>query len=74
VVVRRSPPVPPRGPAPSAAPPRVQRFDFDDDAVTGDLRRPDEVLVEATPSIKHPSLIEIPASMLPALVRSVEDL
>jgi RNA polymerase sigma-70 factor (ECF subfamily) len=70
-----APPVAPRRSPPHPAPAKVQRFDFDDDAVTAELQHPDETVVEGhRSSPRQPSLIEIPASWLPAIVKSVEDL
>jgi RNA polymerase sigma-70 factor (ECF subfamily) len=73
--VPRVPP-PPRSPSASRpAPPPVQRFEFADDQVTGELQAPDEDLISgAPPSPRHRSLIEIPDSMVPAVVKSIDDL
>jgi hypothetical protein len=62
-----------RAPAPRPAP--VQRFQFDDDHLSGELQRPDDRPVSGRPRApRHPSLIEIPRSMVPAIVKSLEDL
>jgi hypothetical protein len=73
-------PAPPRQPRPAAVaprpapPPRPQRFEFEDDAVDGELQRPDGTAVQGHRRIRHSSLIEIPRTMLPALVKSFEEL
>jgi hypothetical protein len=70
-------------PAPPAkaavtAPPRPAQplhFKYDDDPVEGELQRPQEDLVHGRArQPRHASLIEIPRTMVPALVKSFEDL
>jgi RNA polymerase sigma factor (sigma-70 family) len=66
---------PPQPAEPPASPRAIQRFDFDNDQVIGDLQRPDGVDVAgAPPPAGHRSLIEIPGSFAVALVRTLEDL
>ena len=68
---------PPASPVPGpAAPPRaIQRYDFDDDDVSGNLQRPDDDIVTGAPGrAPHGSLIEIPGSFTAELVRTFEDL
>jgi DNA-directed RNA polymerase specialized sigma24 family protein len=69
---------PPASPAPAAPadPTRaVQRYDFDDDDISGDLQRPDGVDVTGAPGhARHRSLIEIRGSFTAELVRTFEDL
>ena len=51
-----------------------QRYDFEDDNVSGDLQRPDDFVIFGPPGRStHQSLIEIPGSFVAALARSVED-
>jgi DNA-directed RNA polymerase specialized sigma24 family protein len=64
---------PPR-PQPAPAHPGVQRYDFEDDEVSGEIQRPDEIFVDVARKAKHPSLIEIPRDFVPAVAKSVEDL
>jgi hypothetical protein len=60
-------------PAPPPAPPL--HFKYDDDPVEGELRRAQEDLVHGRArQPRHASLIEIPRTMVPALVKSFEDL
>lgn len=56
------------------AAPAVRHFDFEDDQVEGDLQRPDGELVSAMPKASQKSLIEIPRSFLPELIKTFEDL
>jgi hypothetical protein len=56
------------------AAPAPTHYDFEDDQVEGDLQRPDGALVTALPRATHKSLIEIPRSFLPELIRTFEDL
>jgi hypothetical protein len=50
-------------------------FKYDDDPVEGELRRAQEDLVHGRArQPRHASLIEIPRTMVPALVKSFEDL
>ena len=68
---------PPAGPAPAgpANPPRaIQRYEFDDDDISGDLQRPDDDIVTGAPvQARHRSLIEIRGSFTAELVRTFED-
>jgi RNA polymerase sigma-70 factor (ECF subfamily) len=63
-------------PAVAAAPrpAAVQRFDFDADAVTGDIKRPDGTTVQGAPVIRQPSLIELRWSFQPEIVKTLENL
>jgi RNA polymerase sigma-70 factor (ECF subfamily) len=71
---RRAPQVLPARPAPAASE-AVKRFDFDDDEVAGDLQRPDDLLLLGAPAkLRQPSLLEIPSSFTPALIKMIEDL
>jgi hypothetical protein len=54
--------------------PAVQRYDFDDDEVTGEIQAPDEIVVPGRGKVKHASLIEIPGDFVNAVAKSVEDL
>jgi DNA-directed RNA polymerase specialized sigma24 family protein len=66
------PPAPPPVPDPPRA---VERFQFDDDDITGDLQRPNDEQVTGAPAhLRHSSLIEIPGSFTAAFVRTFEDL
>jgi hypothetical protein len=79
----RTPPPPATSSPPKAArlpavqpPPRATvRFDFDEDGVPGELRRPDDLTIIGPPrTSRHPSLIEIRTSFVPEIARSLEDL
>jgi hypothetical protein len=60
---------------PAAEPaPRPQHFDFDDDEVTGDLRRPDGIYVPGEARVRQPSLIELRRDFEPELVKTLEEL
>jgi RNA polymerase sigma factor (sigma-70 family) len=62
-------------PAPADPPKAIQRYEFDDDDVRGDLQQPDGDVIAGPPaSARHRSLIEIPGSFTPALVRTLEEL
>jgi hypothetical protein len=49
-------------------------FDFEDDRVEGDMRRPDGDLVQVIQKAGHASLIEVRQDFLPELVKSFENL
>jgi RNA polymerase sigma factor (sigma-70 family) len=62
-------------PSPQAAPtPPVQRFDFDNDQVIGDLQNPDGIPVFGTRPAPEPSLIELRRHFVPEMLKSLEDL
>ncbi|HVR02094.1 MAG TPA: sigma-70 family RNA polymerase sigma factor [Polyangia bacterium] len=74
-------PAPSRAPHPTSRdvetvqpPSAVQRFSYDDDAVTGDLARPDESLVQSLPATPHLSLIELRRQFIPEILKTLEDL
>ena len=48
-------------------------YDFDDDAVEGDLQRPDGELIDSVRKVKHSSLIEIRKDFIPEMLKSLED-
>jgi RNA polymerase sigma-70 factor (ECF subfamily) len=55
--------------------PGVQRFDFENDVIRGDLKRPDEEgPIEGAVGAKHASLIELRRQFVPEIVKSFEDL
>jgi hypothetical protein len=68
--------VPARSPAAhDSAPTAVTHYQYGDDEVVGDLKRPAIEQVVGDPgSAKQPSLIEIPRSFLPAIAKMVEDI
>ena len=49
-------------------------YDFEDDAVEGDLQRPDGELVDSLRKTKHSSLIEIRKDFIPEMLKSLEDI
>jgi hypothetical protein len=49
-------------------------FQFEDDQVEGDLRRPDGELVTSIQKATHKSLIELRWSFLPEIVKTFENL
>ena len=49
-------------------------YDFDDDAVEGDLVRPDGEMIDSTKKAKHSSLIKIRENFIPEMLKSVEGL
>ena len=51
-----------------------QVFDFDDDVVDGDLNGADVTMVQVPLLSKHASLLEIPATMIEPLLKSLEDI
>ena len=57
-------------PAPSA----VQRFDYDDDEVTGELAGPDGIVLDGEPVVRQPSLIELRTHFVPELLKTLEDI
>jgi RNA polymerase sigma-70 factor (ECF subfamily) len=59
---------------PAAAPPAVQRFSYDDDAVTGELVGPDGQPILGEPVIHQPSLIELRWTLEPEILKALEDL
>ena len=57
------------------APVAVRRLAFDEDEVTGDLKRPGSALVTGDPGRESfESLIEIPASFEPSMTKMIEDM
>ncbi|HVU52144.1 MAG TPA: hypothetical protein VHL80_15705, partial [Polyangia bacterium] len=64
----------PRADAPPPAPAAVQRFDFVDDEITGELARPDTDVILSDPATHHPSLIELREHFIPEILESLEDL
>jgi DNA-directed RNA polymerase specialized sigma24 family protein len=67
-------PTPQPTPHPAPARPAVQRYDFDDDEVSGEIQMPDPLVVDGVAKVKHASLIEIPRDFVAAVAKSVEDL
>ncbi len=63
-----------QGTVPDRVAPAVQRFDFENDVVTGVFLRPDEEVLEATAPTAHESLIELRRQFVPEMVKSLEDL
>ncbi len=62
-------------PSPADVPAAVQRFDFGNDEVVGELKRPDDIVLSGDPAfVKHVSLIEIPRSFEPAIAKMLEDI
>ena len=49
-------------------------FDFDDDVVQGDLQGADVTILQVPLPSKHESLLEIPATMMEPLLKSLEDI
>lgn len=54
--------------------PTPQRFDFENDEVEGVLVGPDGLRVPGVTPIQHPSLIEIRASFVPEMLKTLESL
>ena len=53
----------------------MQRYNYEDDDVVGDLKRPAIDVLTGDPGLaKHVSLIEIPRSFAPAITKMLEDL
>ena len=52
----------------------VQRFDFADDEVVGELKRPDSVLDSVALPARHKSLVEVPRDFIAATAKMLEDL
>jgi len=70
--VRRARPAPLRQ---DDAPAAVERMDFDEDQVEGDLQRPGIMLIDGDPRERRVgSLIEIPRSFEPSMTKMIEDL
>ena len=70
--VRRAKPAPLRQ---DDAPAAVERMDFDEDQVEGDLQRPGIMLIDGDPRERRVgSLIEIPRSFEPSMTKMIEDL
>ena len=63
-----------QGTVPDRVAPAVQRFDFENDVVTGIFFRPDDEFLEATGPTRHESLIELRRQFVPEMVKSLEDL
>ena len=59
---------------PEVNPPIAKHFDFEDDFVQGDLRRPDGDLIVTTQKAAHKSLIEIRTNFIPEMIKSLEDI
>ena len=57
-----------------AEPPAAVEYGFEDELVPGDLMRPHGEVVQVRQRNMRTSLIEIRASYLPELLKSVEDL
>jgi DNA-directed RNA polymerase specialized sigma24 family protein len=53
---------------------QVTVFDFGDDEISAEIVGPDVVLVQGESLSKQESLLEIPSTMLPSLLKSFEDL
>jgi len=51
-----------------------RRFDFDDDRIEGALQAPDGIVVEAAPSSRKASLIELRHDFVPELLKGLDDL
>jgi hypothetical protein len=56
------------------APAAVQTIRFDDDDIDGNHEGPVGDFVQATPDVRHGSLIELRATLVPEIARSLEDL
>ena len=61
-------------PASSKAFSVIKHFDFEDDFVEGELRRPDGELIVSTNKAKHKSLIELRTNFIPEMMKTLEDL
>ncbi len=60
---------------PPAPEPKPLRLDFDDEDVVGEIQRPDGEWYGGTPRpAKHESLIEIPRTFAPAIMKSLEEI
>jgi hypothetical protein len=70
LIARADPPKPADGSRPT----RVQTLTFDDDAVEGDLTRPDGEYVQARKRVKHTNLIKIREEFRDKLLRSAGQL
>jgi hypothetical protein len=61
-------------PPPPRPQPPVQRYEFEDDQVDGEMQNPDHILVTTVRRVPHSSLIEIPGDFVVAVAKSLEDL
>lgn len=52
----------------------TKHFDFEDDFVEGELRRPDGELIVGTNRAKHKSLIELRTNFIPEMMKTLDDL
>ena len=63
-----------KGPTLVSPPPAAKHFDFEDDEVAGDRQAPSGETIVTTTSASQPSLIEIPSSFVPLIVKSLDDI
>lgn len=56
------------------APPKSQRFDFDDDEVRGGFDGPTQELVGGRIEVRHSSLIRVRTDFRPELIRTADDI
>ncbi len=54
--------------------PRERVFDFDEEAIEGEILTPDESLIEASARLERGSLIKIRLDFIDEIVRSAEEL
>jgi RNA polymerase sigma factor (sigma-70 family) len=54
--------------------PAVQKYDFEEDEVLGDLHRPDWIPVTVGVAARHSSLIELREHFIPEMLKGLEDL
>lgn len=69
-----APPANAQAQTPSADAPPARVFDFDEDFVEGELTAANVMLVQGAVASKQESLLEIPATMLGPLLKSLEDI
>ena len=51
----------------------MQRINFEDDTLLGEVEGPDGVIYRALPRVTHSSLIEIRQHFVPEMVKSLEE-
>jgi len=51
----------------------VQRIEFDDDKLLGDVKGPEGEIITSPPPVRHSSLIEIRQHFVPEMVKSLEE-
>jgi hypothetical protein len=59
---------------PPDAPPKTQRFDFDEDEVVGGLDGPTQELIGGRIGVRHSSLIRVRTDFRPELIRTADDI